>query len=798
MSKFVKKVSYDGTVLGGNVTSVTPLISNLVLANDQLVVQVVSSRNNLDSITESTSLGYVSMSEESNASRGTSRVFAKITTGSETNPTFGISGVATDMLWTTLVFEGIKVDVSVADAVIAQTTAASFANVVTFPTVDTTGFDNALIIYVIRTELRDRNWLFSNNIVQETNDTNDSSGSSECISTGWYVQQTGGTTLADVKARMSGVGDDYTLHVIALKNDGNGNIKGMQDPASAPADLVHALFMSSGSFYSGELQDGAELSNDPSTIISNLDDPSTGVATIKQAVSGIGSTRFTPVNKSFPAYAGFNASSSSHWDDANINGTKLASTQDFRNSLFSVLLFTNNTAAYSWSNDGAYWVGLLNGNLTDGAAATFRLAAKDTVLSPVDGIFPYVFDTTTASNYQTHTGGTGALNLELVDRIAIASIVTAGNQSAFGLLHKLNSFALVGGSTGDPANFLDIVNHTKKCGLRTVQNQSGQTTSQFYVTQSIQVGNGGTNTTNFDFSGQSIEFPAALDSDAGFVHANIDEAAIGIDFYPGASDVGLTSGFTSNGGNFMTFTFNASYNTSASVDFTGSLIINHTVTLIDIGSAIGGMTFIGCKSLDLNGADMSGGNIVSQCLDANSMLPLVGATQAALQLLLDDIANWTFTSNLVAIRIEYTGTGDISLNFDGITWTSNTTDIHYDSTNESTLTANMQNGANASTSVVSGAAVAVNISNDITATINVNVAGVEIRILSPSGSTTSIFNVETATTSEAYIYTYSSDFTGDINVFKPGYKDVWIPANAFSDSNQTITVELEEQPGSQN
>jgi hypothetical protein len=75
-----------------------------------------------------------------------------------------------------------------------------------------------------------------------------------------------------------------------------------------------------------------------------------------------------------------------------------------------------------------------------------------------------------------------------------------------------------------------------------------------------------------------------------------------------------------------------------------------------------------------------------------------------------------------------------------------------------------------------------------------NVAGAEITILT-AGTQTELFHVETGTTSEAYVYTYSTDFNGDIQVFKQGYKPYWLASNAFSNSNQTITVNLRSRTG---
>jgi len=676
MSKHIVSVG-DGEALV-NVTTETPQIENLPFVNDDYCVTVMATRNNSDTITETTAESWVSISNHNTGLNGSSRVFAKITDGTENNPTFTVSGAATDLLWTTSVFRGLQATTE-AGTVIATATSNGNDDQVTFPTVDTTGFDNAVILYIITTELRERKWFISNNIKQELNVDNDSSGTSAGVSIGWYVQQTGGTTASNVVAMSGGNVVDYTLHVIALKNDGNDDIGGQCDPAIHPATLVHPLFNNFNNHFAGDLQDSGERFNDPSTIITNLEDPSTGVATIRQATNGIANVGFTETNYGSPNYSGFNINSTGFWNDVNINGTKLVGTHDFTNSVFSIMLFSSGVGTYTWANDGAFWVGFLNGNLTDGAAATFRLAASDTVVRPTNGIFPYIFDTSSSGNYQTHTGGTGLLDLSVVNRLAVAMIPLANLQAAFGWLNKLEYFTLISGSTTTPATLGDASDHTVKVGLRTIQNQSGQSTSQFYTTQSVQLGNGGTNVCIIKLTGQACGFPSAFDSDTKFVHGNVEPGAFEFLLKAGASDNFDLSGFTLDCGDNHKFSIDPAYSTSATATFSGMQVISGDITLNDVGFAIAGLTFTNPLEITKNDCDLSGGScVITGCTETRAISV---STQAEL----DEIAAVSFTDNS-NIAITITGDQTALTIGEDMFFSGNVTDVEYTGATNLTLT----------------------------------------------------------------------------------------------------------------
>jgi len=431
-------------------------------------------------------------------------------------------------------------------------------------------------------------------------------------------------------------------------------------------------------------------------------------------------------------------------------------------------------------------------------ARFWQLGSINTVPAMHKGLFPTIIDASDSSFVMDEIGTPNENN--------IASIILGSQPSqTYAYIYPsaialMRYMTLVGGSSSIPCSFSTAYKVAQSSTLNTILAQEGMAEGQYLIAHDMQVG--GADGTYWDCTNQSCEWPAA--TNASEFKENFKVGAAKLEFRIDASSgdtINMSTGVF-NFGNEHKFTVEATSHNSDIYTFTGRTIIGATVTLQNLSNVdYGGLTFDSCKEITLNGADISGsatkGRVtISNGVDTNSIAALTGATQAAIQSLVDGLANVTFLNNTTAIRIEYTGATNITINFNAVTWTGNTTDIHFNATNAVSLTANMQNGSNAGTTAISGSATGVTIANDITATINVNVSGAEITILT-AGTQTELFHVETASTSEAYVYTYSSDFNGDIQVYKPGYKPYWLASNVFSNSNQTITVNLDEDPASQ-
>lgn len=607
------------------------------------------------------------------------------------------------------------------------------------------------------------------------------------LCSGSETQVTAGATGTQVWHNLNiyGGGDRVATRItMAIKDDGSGNIEPGLDLSITPYSYLLPLSRYDGGFVKGAFYDPTSVSFENISSLSNGSYTNSDLF-VQEAAFDNG-----PLKLGFRSVRPY-VTSNSFLDHVSMVGYPITETYDTNDNynLSGALICISNK-----SSDGRVHPDSDIGSclaLSDQTNARFwQLGTSNSLPSLIDGVYPTVIDVDDSNFFMDEIG---TPNMSDIGAVIIGEEPTATFVSVwFGSLFKLGTLALIGGSSVVKASFSSYNKHVISNMLNTVLAQGGLAQGQFFICQDTK--SGGSEVVYWDCSNQSAEWPSAYNSDTKKRNFKMGAGRLTHTISGVSGSTVIYDSTTLNFGNLH----NLIWDSGVAVSSVGLIVLNSNVTIVDNGSAaIGGASFIGCNEIALGGYDMSGGVSISNCIQTNAIVPLNGATQAALQLLLDDIANCTFTNNNVAVRIEFTGAAaDITLNFNAITNSGNTVDIHYNSTNASTLTANMQNGSNASTSAISGAAVAVNIVNDITATFAITPTGAELTVL-VDGTTTELFHVETAGTSENYVYTYSSDFDGDIQVFKQGFKPFWLAANTFSNTDQTITINLKQEPASQ-
>jgi len=570
-----------------------------------------------------------------------------------------------------------------------------------------------------------------------------------------------------------------TCVTIALRDDGNDNRRAYVDKDSPPAQILHILGEDGET---GHLT-GTSAQKNVTGVITSLQ----GVTTTNNTNNHLGGVNHTNFEDGITG-AGYSLTTPAQ--ACAVLGSEVNTAYNLENEIIS---FSSAGAPDMYSAyDG------LAKHFGVGDGTNYRLwkvDANNTIPTGVEA--PIICIVEVDGGFESEEYGTvSAAVLQAIDEVVMGGPAnTTYSDCSYGFLYKFNTMLILGGSSGQKGSLSVAIGASRTSSLRTINNQGQQSDKQYFCAQKIQVGDG-VNKTVWTNENQAIEFPSASNTTSRRVQVQVSEGSFGITWKASSScDFDIRGTF--NGGNFSPWGFEPGTSIDATYTENPTSITSHSPTLQDIGRAMAGLSFIGCKRVAMNGADLSGGCIIDASTDTTaSITPLVAATQTALQLLLVDIANCEFKNNPVAIRIEYTGATSPTVNFDAITASGNTVDLHFNATNAVQLTANMQGGSNITTTAISGSATGVTIANDITATINVNVSGAEITILT-AGTQTELFHVETATTSEAYVYTYSTDFNGDIQVFKQGYKPYWLASNAFSNSNQVITVNLEAEPASQ-
>lgn len=344
----------------------------------------------------------------------------------------------------------------------------------------------------------------------------------------------------------------------------------------------------------------------------------------------------------------------------------------------------------------------------------------------------------------------------------------------------LNRVMVVGGHSGDP------------CTMQTFQDSLSLTFNQNIPTKSqsmmkLGIGDGSTKTYWKDSNAVMEPYPSVTGKNRQMQVG--DTFAADLQIYTSASDTIDLRNQIWKGNGSTPWTIHASSSSSATFLTSGLKLIGRAVTLQDVFSSAGGITFTDCPEVTHNAADLSGGCTFDGCTGTQA-ITLTGATEAALQTAVDNIANCNFSnSGTYGLKVKFTGTGDISLSFDGITCD----ELLYDADDSgSTLTVVLTNGSTVSnTNVVDDET--VTLSNDKTITVNISVTGSEVTLLE-HGTQTEIDHSETATTTYSYTYTYSSDTAADLQVYKPGYKPYWNASVTLGNADQSITVDLEAEP----
>jgi hypothetical protein len=215
----------------------------------------------------------------------------------------------------------------------------------------------------------------------------------------------------------------------------------------------------------------------------------------------------------------------------------------------------------------------------------------------------------------------------------------------------------------------------------------------------IQFGGGSPCAVLVDLS--TIQFPTAVATNSDYRNFHVDPDYIGIEFYGKTSSDSFkftNTVFTSATSYY--WKFNAAHSASAILDFSGSSVINATVTMV-ANAALSEVNFISC------GAITHVGNTLTSCIFSKSrastgayVITLAAANAAAasteLQTALGKLSSCSFNSNTTpagALRIVYTGTaGTITADLSNVKFSGNTKDIYFQSTNATTLTLNTLNG----------------------------------------------------------------------------------------------------------
>lgn len=208
---------------------------------------------------------------------------------------------------------------------------------------------------------------------------------------------------------------------------------------------------------------------------------------------------------------------------------ELASSQNLTNEII-VQTFSSTGVMKDWDEPS---FGLILGDGTN--YRIWRYTANNTIPTPTKVQAPYLIDLSGGYEYED----IGTFSISTVDHVGVFYYSEAVNIRLYTTgLYKLQTLKMLGGSSSLPCDFNQAIEVTKTGFLNTIQNQSGQTTGQFFIAQSVQIGNGGTNSVYWDSDQQSVEYPSATDLTATFprTQAQIASAALSFTIDAGASN----------------------------------------------------------------------------------------------------------------------------------------------------------------------------------------------------------------------------------------------------------------------
>lgn len=662
-------------------------------------------------------------------------IFYKFVGASEATPVFNEASSNTGYM--TAISTTVKGAHATTPIVTHSEDRADVSKTFTMPTIDTTGYDDCLILAFGGSISYSRALAFSPSVTHYSSFTYNS----HAVVAAWFYQETAGVSPAINMFKANGTTDQVGKLLIAIQDDGTGSIKGGVLPSTQPAELVQACFP------------GHVSGSNVTSLITNLD----GDASVNKGFGTEESNPFLNVD-SYPWVLQYVSNST----NPNLTGaTFYDSTQDLTDSLLS---FSMAPRTYDDSKPyatGGRYFGLISGS--DAAAKLWKIESKDSVLRVKSGNFPYIVDTSVTA-YDSF----GAFDVTDVTKWVFGINRNGTSANILGYLYKLGTMVMTYGNSSNPCSFSDAARHANTSSLRSVQSQGGQAFAQFYISQNIQIGNSGTGSVYWQSANQSVEFPSAYDTASRFIHHQISQSRLSLTVAGASGDTIDLSSCTLNFGDYHNFVLNS----SVAVDTDGLVILNADVTLTNNGStALSGITFSSCKELPV--FDLSGGNIIANCVDAQ-------ATTVTNQTDFQKFANCTFRDNTVGIKITGNQTG--SWSDPSLTVSGNTYDIEYTGSTDFSIQSATSLSVNNS-----GTGTLTIVTPTTTFTINSSETGSLIQIF-----TTGTQTLLDSTTGSSLAYTYTGTVVVDYVVQKAGFLPQRFTGVTLTDS--TVSVVLESDP----
>lgn len=670
------------------------------------------------------------------------------------------------------------------------TNGATTSNTLTSATVVTTT-NNALVLYFVASE----------GIATQTHSdpgvmslaSHDSTGgtatTAAASSVAWTIQSVANTVPAATWS--SSAITTFTRATIAFKNATNGRVPAYIQYSPAPATRI------TSGFHVGTVDSTFAF---PATLTATgaiAGKTVTASAAVANADYGI-NPYASAINRTYST-AGVNTLTGY---EINFGTARNMTNQLIVGSLIAVLPKVATFSLGTISQGGSV--------VTVGTSTTswnaYQVAASDSIPTTEQR---YVFAIQPGSFGTAYATGTTNANPTSIDYIQFIENYPngVGGATALSELHQANTHIVAGGTATNPIGPDELIQVGKSYLLPVIQ-KTGPTSLLSYVP--IRIGGGDPVDFVFDFT--TLQFPRRANTSLKEISFHANNNVVGIEYFGKSGDIIKHTNSTITSPSKYYWRFNASTGIANTVtyDFSGLQVVGAGQVGLSSVIPLTDVSFVQCDQIDTTSA-----NTLTTCtfskttaLATEGAVLVSGATQTALQAGIDDFVNCTFSNNTssnAAIKLLYTGTGNVSLNMTTGTFSGNSKDIAWWAIAGSNLTINVSGTANPTTTTANNTNT-VTLVNTKTFTVQNIVANTEIRIYQQSnmaelaaaedvGNTTpGAVNLTIANDTEnsgRYTATYSYNYTADTPIYIVAHSltQQWLRSSAtLKSTNGTLKI----------
>jgi len=626
----------------------------------------------------------------------------------------------------------------------------------TAPSVTTTT-DDCLVMFLVSTGTGENTFPFEGAYVPQQYKE---SYRSNTLMAYTYQQPSGATGTYDFY-NCSSSGRNSAMVTLAIRDDGNGDVKGYHDSSDRAFEFLHMMCENGGIFSDGTQYDPSDVANENISSLSN--------GSYTNSSTGTHNSTSTTLNSLAPGYASRFVSSTSGAlnGDCLLRGFPITETdgvQDNHDLSGELLIVNAKMTAASAKKESQIGVAF---GLSDKTNVRFwQLSTPDSIPAINSGLFPSIVDVDDSSFVMDEVGTPDTTDIGGL--IFCSEPTSTFNPLSLAPVSIMRTLKLQGGSVNFPCSFTTAYDIARDGLLNTVLAQGGLANNQYLVAHHTQCG--GSETVHWDSSNQAIEWPAEYSAEDSKRSFKIAASKLTHTVAPITGSTVIYDSCTLNFGNYHNFVLNSP---NVNISSTGLTVLNANVTLTAHSGVLSGVTFSGCR--ELSGIiDMTGGNTISSCVDAQAVTVTSDED-------FENLANCTFSDNS-GNAILITGDQSGSWPDPNLTVSGNTYDIEYTGTTDF--------------EIQSATTLTVNNSSTGTLTIATPVQAFQIDS-SETGSLIQIFATGTqtvldSTTGSSLTYPYTGTVVVDYLIQKAGF----LPQRftGITLTNSTASVVLADDP----